>query len=325
MIYDPSSEYKRADVKRKRRFGLLEKKGLSGYLFTLPFIIGFFVMLLPTIFESIRFAFHDVRIVLRGVEMEWVGFGNFYEAFFQDANFVGILLGLGFGIIGDVIVVICFSFFISNVLNQKFIGRGVCRMIFFMPVLLTTGIVTMMASAAADVIDPGATVDAAGTMFDQLGFGAMLSTMEIMYTLGIPDTTLPIIPINPAAFLLAQVYSIEHIINESGVQILIFLSALQSISPSLFEAAKVEGATKWEEFWKITFPMLTPMILVAIVYTVISTFTNPRYGIMTFLNEAFQTGRMGYTAALSWIYFLIILVFLGLIWLIIARRVSYLD
>jgi len=322
-MVDPSAEYRRADVKRKRRFGLLEKKGLSGYLFTMPFIIGFFLVLLPAIVRSIQFSLNDVRITFGGVDMNWVGISHFTNAFTDDTDFLELIIRLGFGIIGDVVVVVFFSFFIANVLNQKFIGRGICRMIFFLPVLLTTGIVTMLASQAAEVMDVDQ--EMIGTAFDQLGWGAFMATDEIMQVLGIPNAELGFIPLNPAEFIQQQIVNIENIINESGVQILIFLSALQSISPSLFEAAKVEGATKWEEFWKITFPMLTPMILVAVVYTVIATFTNPRYGIMSFINERFAEGNMGYTAAISWIYFAIILVFLALIWLIVARRVSYLD
>jgi ABC-type sugar transport system permease subunit len=266
--------------------------------------------------------FHDVRIEFGGIDQQWIGLENFREAF-GDTGFLLMIFNLIMGILQDVIVVVCFSFFISNVLNQKFIGRGAARMVFFLPVLLTTGIFTMQAQAVADM-DTG--IIESLTSFDVLGFGAFMGTMQLMEQLGIPDTAIPIIGFNIATFLLMQIYNIPNIINESGVQILIFLAALQSISPSLFEAAKVEGATKWEEFWKITFPMLTPMILVAIVYTIISTFTNPRYGIMTFLDEAsFGTGRMGYGATLTWIYFAAIMILLGLVWLIIAKRVSYLD
>jgi ABC-type sugar transport system permease subunit len=320
---DPSADYRKVDVKRVRRFGLLEKKGLSGYLFILPFLIGFFVILLPTVAQSFWYMFHDVKIEFGGVAMEWIGLENFRVAFFEDAAFVPMMMIVAMTIVPDIIIVICFSFFISNVLNQKFLGRGAARMVFFLPVLLTTGIVTMMAEAN-EALDYG--VEASATGFDTLGLGAFFSTSSLMNTLGIPSDDLPIIGFNVRSFILRALMSISSIINESGVQILIFLSALQSISPSLFEAAKVEGATKWEEFWKITFPMLTPMILVAIVYSIINTFTNPRFGIMNTLHQAsFGAGTHGYGSALAWLYFLMIMIFLGLTWLLIARRVSYLE
>ena len=124
-------------------------------------------------------------------------------------------------------------------------------------------------------------------------------------------------------------YAVDNtykIVNSSGVQILIFVSALQSINPSVFEAAKVEGATKWEEFWKITFPLLTPMILVNIVYTVVDSFTNPAYKVLDYIeSQAFEGNRLGYASALSWAYFLIVLMVLGVVWRLIARRVQYLE
>ena len=112
------------------------------------------------------------------------------------------------------------------------------------------------------------------------------------------------------------------------MQILIFLSALQSISPSVFESARVEGATKWEEFWKITFPMLTPMILVNTVYTFVDQFTNPKYGILDYIQEkAFSDANagLGFSSAVSWVYFLVNMVLLGLICGVIARRIHYLE
>jgi ABC-type sugar transport system permease subunit len=321
-MVDPSAEYRRIDVKRARRFGLEEKKGLSGYLFVLPFIIGFFVILVPIVAESFWYIFHDVQIQFGGIDMTWVGWQNFETAFLEDATFTPMMMTVAFSIIPDVIVVIFFSFFISNVLNQKFLGRGVARMIFFIPVLLTTGIVTMMAEANA-ALNYGE--DSSVASFDQINSWAAFGVMDVMSMLGIPNTSLPLIG-NVYNFIIGAVYSISSIMNESGVQILIFLSALQSISPSLFEAARVEGATKWEEFWKITFPMLTPMILVAIVYSIINTFTNPRFGIMGTIHDAsFGNNTYGYGSTLAWLYFALIMFFLGLTWFLIARRVSYLD
>lgn len=134
------------------------------------------------------------------------------------------------------------------------------------------------------------------------------------------------LPASMVTIIQTIVSNMYDILNSSGVQILIFLSALQAINPSVFEAAKVEGATKWEEFWKITFPMLTPSLLVCVVYTIISTFTNPIYGVMDYIQDkAFSSGQMGYASALSWIYFIIIIVVLGVVAGIISKRVTYLD
>ena len=125
------------------------------------------------------------------------------------------------------------------------------------------------------------------------------------------------------------IYAIDNtytIVNRSGVQILIFLSALQGISPSIFEASKMEGATKWEEFWKITFPMITPMILVNTVYTIVDSFTNPSYGMLKYVqNQMFSLNRMGYASAVSWVYFAIILVVLICVFKVTAKRITYIN
>ena len=326
-MVDPSADYKRADVKRARRFGLLEKKGLSGYLFILPFLIGFFAIFLGAVGTSFIYAFSNVNIGFGEVTTSipyWNGspniFANFLQAF-EDAIFITVFLQLGSGLITDIIVVICFSFFISNVLNQKFIGRGAARMVFFLPVLVTTGINIMLMEQVA-VLDAGVLgADQGGS---GLGFGwAMFQTEMLMDRFGIPSD--PVFGFDFYNLILTAILNIDNIVNESGVQILIFLSALQSISPALFEAAKVEGATKWEEFWKITFPMLTPMILVAVVYSIIATFTNPRYGILSLVTGTFDSGQHGYASAIAWLYFALIMAILGLVWLIIARRVNYLE
>ena len=120
------------------------------------------------------------------------------------------------------------------------------------------------------------------------------------------------------------VYAVENtysVVNSSGVQILIFISALQAIPSSLFEASKVEGATKWEEFWKITFPMLTPMILVNIVYTIIDSFTNPKYEVLQYiLDNSFTNSKgIGYACAMSW------MICLGIICGVLSKRIHYLD
>ena len=321
---DPSAAYRKVDVKRARRFGLLEKKGLSGYLFILPFIIGFFAILLPTVATSFWYAFNNVRIGFGNVETEFIWFDNFREIIFNNTAMVLEMLGTLFsGVFIDVAIIVFFSFFISNVLNQKFLGRGAARMIFFLPVLLTTGIVAMMLEQTA-AMAPEMAEEA--SLFDMLGWGSWFMLNDLMYTIGIPNIDIFGIEfLNPWSILRGAIGSINNIVNESGVQILIFLSALQSISPALFEAAKVEGATKWEEFWKITFPMLTPMILVAVVYSIITTFTNPRYGIMSTIQTFFDQGDHGFASALAWLYFAVIMLILGLVWLLIARRVNYLE
>jgi len=306
-------------ISRKRGMALSDKKNLAGYFFVLPVIIGLIFIFLPTLFESFIYAFHNVQIDFGKVNMEYIGLQNFYNAFMTDSEFVVLFISAIRGMFFDSAVIILFSFFMSNVLNQKFAGRGICRVIFFLPVVLSVGIVADMEDAndmfnAMNAMEESASAGA----FDQIGLSTLFSVSRLLEMMGLPMTMSNII-----FTVLNNMYGI---LNSSGVQILIFLSALQGISPSVFEAAKMEGATKWEEFWKITFPMLTPSLLVCVVYTVISTFTNPIYGILDYIEtQGFNSGKLGYASALSWLYFVTVIVVLGIITAIISKRVTYLD
>lgn len=303
---------------KRKRTALLVKKARAGYWFLLPIILGLIFIFLPALFNSLVYSFHTVTIEFNNLAMEFVGFSNFKEII-GDEEFLKILLSALKGIFLDSTVIILFSFFMSNVLNQKFIGRGLVRMVFFLPVVLAVGIVADM-EAANEMYNTMSLVEeetVAGG-FDQMGAAMMFSIANILNSMGLPPTL-----VNVVQAILTGMY---NILNSSGVQILVFLSALQSISPSVFEAAKVEGATKWEEFWKITFPMLTPSLLVCTVYTIISTFTNPIYGVMNYIeSKSFSNSAYGYASALSWLYFVIIIVVLGVVTKIISKRVTYLD
>lgn len=296
---------------------------MKGYFFIIPFIVGFFVIFLPCVIESLIYSFNDVKIDFGGVIRTFVGIKNYYDAFLTDTEFRVVLLSALKGILIDTLLIIMFSFFIANVLNQKFVGRSLARAVFFLPVILTTGIVesversNAMYNAMESVIGT-AEEETAIAIFDQLGLAVSFRLQNMFANLELNPSI-----INTVIYALTNTYNIA---NSSGVQILIFLSALQTIPPSLFEASKIEGATKWEEFWKITFPLLTPMIFVNIVYTVIDTFTNPVYAVLDYIyNVAFIKGKMGLASALSWIYFTIIILVLGMVSLVVSRRITYLD
>jgi len=302
---------------KKRRMKITNWKSYSGYLFVLPFIFGLAVIFLPALVQSFIFAFHDVEIDFGGITRTFVGLSHVREAFFVDPTFRFVL---GFGLfytVTDSIQILIFSFFIANILNQKFIGRSFARMIFFLPVILSAGFVSEIRDAT-DALQGGIIGGGGGGAFGQLGTETLLEIQEFLMTIVDNDRI--------SSILGYAIMNTTHVINSSGVQILIFLMALRSINPSLFEASKVEGASKWEEFWKITFPLITPMIFVNFVYTIIATFANPVYGIMQLVrDQAFGSLRIGYASALSWIYALGVLIVLGIFALIFSKRMHYLD
>ena len=300
---------------------LTRRRNRVGYVFVMPFIVGLAAIFIPTIVYSLVYSLSDVSIEFNRISTVFTGIQNYVEAFTVDIYYRQILLSAIQGMLLDTLIILLFSFFIANVLNQKFIGRSAARMIFFLPVILSTGLVSsaengnmIVSLYQSSANDPSVI---AGT-FGGGGVSAFFNLEEMIASMDVsPQLTQTIL------------YAVDNtykIVNSSGVQILIFLSALQSINPSIFEAAKVEGATKWEEFWKITFPLLTPMILVNIVYTVVDSFTNPAYKVLEYIqNQAFDSNKMGYASALSWIYFLIVLVVLGILWKAVSRRIHYLE
>lgn len=300
---------------------LSRRKDAVGYWFILPFVIGFAVIFLPSIVRSLIYCFCRVGLSEGQFVQIPLGFQNFYDLFATDINYRQILLEAVRGIFVDSLIILIFSFFVANVLNQKFIGRGFCRTVLFIPVILATGLV--------------AEINTSNTLFQTLygsntgsevaaGFassGASLFDLEqALQTVNLGEDFTRII--------VDAVQQVSDIVNRSGVQILIFLSGLQSISPSIFEAAKVEGATSWESFWKITFPMLSPMILVSAVYTIVDTFTQPAYGMLNLIQSTAFGGKldqMGYASAMSWVYFLIVAAVLGIVALIGRKTVRYTD
>ena len=313
--------FRKSDLRKKHVGNLMDRKNRAGYLFIAPFLFGMLFIFLPALAESFKYSLEFAAIKFNYVEQEYIGFENYVEAVTNDTDFLPMLYSAIRGTLVDLVVILFFSFFIANVLNQKFIGRGAARTIFFLPVLVATGII-----AGADVNNMATsffssssnTGESISTAFSG-NFSPFFDLRSLLESANLNSTLTGVI-----------IYAVDNtysVVNSSGVQILIFISALQSIPSSLFEASKVEGATKWEEFWKITFPILTPMILVNIVYTIIDSFTNPKYEILQYiLDNSFTHSRgIGYACAMSWMFFVIILLCLGIICGILSKRIQYLD
>ena len=203
--------------------------------------------------------------------------------------------------------------FAANLLNQKFKGRSLARAIFFLPVILTSGVML--------VIDSGDLLQSSLGMTQTDGQEGAFRAVELARLL--LQTRLSTRFID---YIVSAVDRIYDIVSASGVQILIFLAGLQSISPSLFEASNIEGATGWENFWKITFPMVSPLILVNTVYSVIDSLTNSNNTVMELIRDtAFASQDYGMSSAMAWIYFMAILVIVGLVMWIISKLVFYYD
>lgn len=305
---------------KKRKAALDSKKARAGWMFVLPFVIGMVVIYLPIIFDSIKFSFHQMNIVPGGgYSLTFVGWENYSDALFSDADFVRVLTASIKQLVLDVPAIVIFALFMAIVLNQKMVGRAVFRAIFFIPVIISTGIIdsldqnnAMYAYMSSGSIDTGSQSTSTA---DQI-----ISAVDVTKLLGnmVVGTEL-------VEYVVNVVNGIFNIVNRSGVQMLVFLAGLQSINPSIYESCTMEGATAWETFWKITFPMISPMILVNAVYTVIDSFTSESNQVMSYIDNVYLTASGGrvLSSAMSWIYFLLVILLLGLVALILSSYVFY--
>ncbi|ALS29027.1 ABC transporter permease [Paenibacillus sp. 32O-W] len=292
---------------------LERKKALFGFLFVAPWLIGFLLLMAVPFYRSLRFSLSKLTIDSDGYSLEWVGLQNYRYIFMQDAWFVRVLTDAVVTMATNLPLIIFFSLFTATLLSQKFRGRMLARAIIFLPVVLASGIIAQLDS---------------GNYLAQI-IGQVGQDMESNYS-GLRSIELRPLLLEAGMsrdavdYLSGAVDRIYQIITLSGVQILIFLAGLQSISPSLYEAAKIEGATGYEAFWKITFPMITPLILTNTIYTIIDSFYNN--GVTGMIQDAaFVQLNFGVSSAMSWAYFITISIILSVSAYLITRRVHYND
>lgn len=295
----------------KGKASLDARKARSGYIFVLPFILGLVLVYLPILLDSIWLSFGYLETVMDPStgelvsEMRYVGF-EYYIVAFEDEAFLTALLESLQQLLFQVPAIIIFSLFVAVVLNQKMLGRALFRAIFFIPVIISTGLMDsinaqdQMTEDSMDGIDNGMQngneEDSANQIISTLDVEMIFRSMKLGGQL--------------VDVIVQLVNDIYNIINYSGVQMLIFLAALQSVSPAIYEACRVDGATGWETFWKVTFPMISPMILVNGIYTIIDSFTRRTNPVMVYIDT--QVVDIYHQNTMSWIYFTIVILILAI-------------
>lgn len=316
---------KEQDEARRRRskISLLQRKSLSGWLFALPFVLGLLFVYAPIIFTSLKITFCDVA---NDGSMTFVGFKYYQQVYTTDPWFpITIVDGLE-DLILQIPAIVIFALFMAIILNQKMTGRAAFRAIFFLPVILSTGIIDRL---NADDAFGEAISGSSGTIDTNTGeeAGGIVSALDIQQLLGGIKLGSGLVE-----YVTNLVNNIFDIVSRSGVQMLIFLSGLQSISPSIYESCQVEGASAWETFWKITLPMISPMILVNAVYTVIDLFTCYDNKVMKLMEQALNqrgdytgmgVGGPSVAGVMAWTYIGIVLLFILIVALILKSFVFY--
>ena len=305
-------------TKKRKIVSLDKKKARAGWFFVAPFLIGFVLIYIPIIFNSIQSSFFSVK---QGQISEFVGFDNYAYVLFTNPDFVTTLTSGIRQLVIDIPAIVIFSLFMAVLLNQKMFGRAIFRAIFFVPVILSTGLIADIDASnvmnqymsGTDSTDTSANITNASSASDIISMADVAFLFESMK-----------IGTGLVKYVVQLVNDVYNIINRSGVQMLIFLAGLQSVSPAIYESASIDGATGWETFWKITFPMVSPMILVNTVYTVIDSFTAESNTVMKYIEQVYnKAGGNVVATAMSWIYFLIVILSIAIVAAIISAFVFY--
>ena len=302
--------------KKRKHGGLLRRQQRNGWLFVLPWIVGFVIFFLKPLVQSLWFSFNDVTMGNSGMETAFVGLGNYKYLLIQDSSFLTNLWTVTLSMLQQVAICTVLSLFIAVVLVQKFRGRTLYRAIFFLPIIMTSGVVYSMV---------GSVVGSAG--LSGSGNAYMYSSVSL--------TTLMLqggIGKSVVDFLTRAIDSIFAMTTNCGVPILLYMSGLQKIPESAYEAARIEGAGSWDIFWKITIPKIMPIIFLNIVYIIVDAST--AYGSSSGGNVMMaaiqtmgfgKTMKFGMSSAMAWMYFLVVALFLALAYLLIGKRAARIE
>lgn len=300
-------------MKLKKKMTLSQKRSMLGFLFISPWIIGFLSYYAGGLVETVKMAFSDVQInEAGGFTSTFNGIANFDYAFTKDPEFNQILVNSITDILIDVPLIIFFSLFLAIILNGNFKGRTVFRAILFLPVIMGAGVIVDAIDAAQAAISGG--LDAVSGSMAMTQDSGMEQILGAFIEFGVPQKLI--------TYLTQAVERIFNVVRASGVQTIIFIAALQSISSSLYEVAKIEGATAYETFWKVTLPMVSPMILTNVVYTIVYSFTNSEI-IEKAEAMAFDSFKYGLSSAMSLISTVVVCGLLLIICGLISKKVFY--
>ena len=278
------------------------------WVFLAPWLIGITVFFVWPMAQAVVYSFSRLTVTSSGFQLDWVALENYTHLFTRDTFFLPNLTEALGKVVPSVLMITAFSLFIAVILKENFIGRSAARTVFFVPVMIASGvIITILTEQVMMSVSTGD--DTAAYLFQAPDL------VNTFAAFGLPDFVLT---------------SITDIVNgffdltwKSGVQMLLLLSAINNIPQSFYEAAVLDGAGAWVKFWKITFPAITPSLLVVIIYTIIDSFLDYDNLVMEMIRDYYQNNNYTYSATIGVIYFVCILAFVGLVSLVMRKLVVY--
>ncbi|MBQ4332509.1 MAG: sugar ABC transporter permease [Clostridia bacterium] len=293
-------------MKKRKQRGLVERQQWTGRKFVLIWEIGFVWFILLPLVKSFIYSFNNVRITTSGFQLEFIGLEKYQFIFYESPSYVDNLTSSLSSFFTSVPIIFALSLILGIVLNQEFPGRLAFRTIFFLPVIMSTGVILdfIKSNEAAAMMSSMATGGGAG----------LINVVEIFDEMGLPQSV--------SELLAKYINTIFDLMWDCGVPIVLFIAGLQSIPASMFEAADVEGATAWERFWYITFPMLSNTSVLVLVFVAISFFVKSNNPVIDQAFTVLQEQQVYSTsAAMLWTYFGIVIALSALAFFLIDRFV----
>lgn len=294
--------------KSKKHLSLKDQHAKWAWVFLAPWLIGILVFFVWPMAQSVIYSFSRLSITAEGFHLDPVGLDNYSYLFTKDTFFLPNLTQALGEVVPSVLMITAFSLFIAVILKEKFIGRSAARTVFFFPVMIASGVIITI-------------------LKEQVMMSVSTSDNTASYLFQAPDLVNTFASFGLPEFVLT---SITDIVNgffdltwKSGVQMLLLLSAINNIPQSFYEAAVLDGAGAWVKFWKITFPAITPSLLVVIIYTIIDSFLDYDNLVMEMIRDYYQNNNYTYSATIGVIYFVCILALVGIVSLVMRKLVVY--
>lgn len=296
---------------RRRPLSYETKKRYYAYGFIALWLVGLVFYFFRPLIAMLRYTVSDIEFTETGYRLVSVGFREFDRALRTDNKFVQQLVGSIGTMLYQVPIILFFSLAVALLLNRPFRGRTVARAVFFIPVIVTSGAVLSVLSGSGTSGENSLLQTQTNNMFSVTG------SSEILYELGLPQQV--------TELLVDTANDIFGLSWRSGVQILILLAALQTVAPQLYEAARVEGATGWDTFWKLTVPSISPMLLLCLVYSVIDSFVDNDNVFIRYIRSYMGQLDVEYSSTMVLLYSAVVFAIVGLVFLMTRRLVFYAD
>lgn len=296
-------------ARRGKSSSLTERRELNGYIFIAPWLIGAAVFFIYPFIQSIWFAFCNLTFSENGLVKDFVGLKNFNTVFFESPDVFQKLVDSVTQMLTELVLIITLSFFLSIILNQNFHGKTFARAVFALPLIVSSGV--LLTIFKESIFSQSQTSLQESTIFQAEGIKNILESAGFGQNL--------------ISTVTGWVNSLVDMLWKSGVQIIVFLSGIQSIPASYYEVCDIEGATSWQRFWRVTFPIMMPFCFLNIIYTIIDSFTYAGNPVMSQIMTYFGNLQYSLSNALAMAYFVVMIIIIGIISKLISKHIVYID